>query len=104
MPETPPALMVNVPLDDLRLILENIRIAKQNARSWAEVAENLMADVKARVGDADQGTVDGKPVVRHSIRHVTRLDSKRLRAELPEPVLAPYLNTTDEHRYELLED
>jgi hypothetical protein len=98
MPETPP-----VALDDLALILENIRIAKHNARSWSEVAETLMADVKARVGEAEVGTVGGEPVVRHSVRTVTRLDSKRLRAELPEPVLAPYLNVSTEHRYELVE-
>ena len=98
MPETPP-----VELDDLAGILENIRIAKHNAQSWREVAETLMADVKARVGEAEVGTVGGQPVVRHSTRTVTRVDAKRLRAELPEPVLAPYLNVTTEHRYELVE-
>lgn len=102
MPETPPIVVV---LDDLRADVEAVRVARAKARAWTEIADTAMAKIKARVGEAaDQGTVDGKPVVRHGIREVTRVDSKRLRADLPAEVLAPYLNTTVEHRYELLED
>jgi len=102
MPETPPIVVV---LDDLRADFEAVRVAKAKAKAWTEIADAALEKIKAAVGEtAEQGTIDGKPVVRHSVREVTRLDSKRLRADLPETVLAPYLKTTSEHRYDLLEN
>jgi len=101
MPETPPQ---RIPLDDLADDVDLVRRARQLARQWSELADTTMAKIKEAVGDAEEATVNGRPAVRHSTRTVTRLDSKRLRADLPEDVLAPYVNVTTEHRYELLED
>lgn len=95
--------MPAVQLDDLANDLETVRQAREKAKAWSTMADTLMAQIKDRIGDAEEATIAGVPVVRHSTRTVTRLDSKRLRAELPEPVLAPYLNTTTEHRYDLLD-
>lgn len=99
MPETPP-----VPLDHLAADRAAYLAAKANAKSWSLVADVHLEIIKAALPDVGEGTIDGKPVLRHSTREVTRVDSKRLRADLPVEVLAPYLNTTVEHRYELLED
>ena len=99
MPETP-----RVPLDDLADDIDLVRRAKALARQWTELADTTLARIKEAVGEAEEATVNGRPAVRHSIRMVTRVDSKRLRADLPTEVLAPYLTTTPEHRYELLED
>lgn len=102
MPQTPPVVVV---LDDLRADVEAVRVARAKAKAWTDIANTAMDKIKARVGEAaEQGTIDGKPVVRHGIREVTRVDAKRLRADLPAEVLAPYMTTTVEHRYELLED
>lgn len=88
--------------DDLAEDWETVRQAKALARQWAELADTVMARIKERLGEAEELTIGGRPAVRHSTRTVTRLDTKRLRADLPEPVLAPYLNVTTEHRYELI--
>lgn len=96
--------MPKIEIDHLAATLDQIREAKARAKQWSTIADVLMADVKDAVGEAEEATIDGRPVVRHSVRQVTRLDTKALRAEIPEAVLAPYLKTTDEHRYELLED
>jgi hypothetical protein len=101
MPETPP---IRVDIAALADDLELVRKARQLAAQWKELAENTMARIKDAIGEAEEATIDGKPVVRHSTRTVTRVDSKRLRADLPAEVLAPYLNITTEHRYELEEN
>lgn len=101
MPETPGLV---VPLDSLRADREAVQLARQRAKAWTEIADAAMEKIKAALPDVGEGTIDGKPVVRHSTREVTRVNSKALRADLPEAVLAPYLTTTIEHRYELLED
>lgn len=93
-----------VAVDDLAKDWETVRLAKAKARAWTEIAESAMAKIKDRVGDADEATIAGRPVIRHSTRTVTRLDTKMLRAEIPEPVLAPYLRTTTEHRYDVIEE
>lgn len=101
MPETPD--LSPVVLDDLAQTLQTVHIARAKAKEWTLIADAAMAEIKERVGDAPEATIGGQSVVKHSTRTVTRLDSKRLRAELPEPVLAPYLNVTTEHRYDLVE-
>lgn len=96
MPET------TVPLDDLATQFAALRQAKALAKQWAGVADTLLDDIKERLGEAGEGTVNGQPAIRRTERTVTRLDTKTLRAEIPEPVLAPYLKTTTEIRYDLL--
>ena len=91
-----------VPIDDLADDLETIRQAKAKAKEWTLLADVLMALVKERIGPAAEATVSGRPVVRRSERQVTRLDTKTLRAEVPADVLAPYLTTTTEVRYEMV--
>lgn len=91
-----------VRLDDLADTLESVRQAKALAKQWSDLADTLMAQIKDRIGEATEATIDGQPVVRRSQRTVTRLDTKALRADIPAEVLAPYVRETVESRYELV--
>lgn len=90
--------------DPLAKDWETVRMARARAKEWTQLADLAMGQLKERVGDADQVTINGRPAVRRSERTVTRVDAKALRADLPEEVLAPYLRTSVETRYDLLED
>lgn len=91
-------------IDDMANTWEVLVLAKAKVREWELIAKAAMDDIKARIGDAEEAVIDGRPAIRHSTREVTRVDTKALRAEVPAEVLAPYLRTTTEHRYDLLED
>lgn len=94
----------SVNLDDLASTWRTVQMARAKAKEWTSIADAAMATIKEHVGEAETGTIAGRVAIRHTTRTVTRVDSKKLRAELPEPVLAPYLNTTTEHRYELVDE
>lgn len=91
-----------VRLDDLAVQFDALRQAKALAKQWSDLATKLLDDIKEHLGEAAEGTVNDRPAIRRTERTVTRLDTKALRAEIPEPVLAPYLKTTVETRYDLL--
>lgn len=88
---------------NLAELWRTVQVAKAKAKSWTTIADAALDDIKNAMGEAAQATIAGKPVLRHTTRDVTRLDQKKLRADLPTEVLAPYLKTTTEHRYETVE-
>lgn len=77
----------------LRAIIEREQWAQTKEMAEAEV-ERLSNVVRIHIGDAEQ-LVDatGKKLASWKFQDTTRLDTKALRAELPE-LVAPYLNTT----------
>jgi hypothetical protein len=90
-----------IAMDDLAQTRIAVIHAKAKAKEWTQIAEAGMTAIKERLADADEGTIDGRPVVRRVVRTVTRVNAKALRADLPPEVLAPYLTTNTETRYEL---
>jgi predicted phage-related endonuclease len=99
-----------VVIDDLADQLQTSRLAKAEIQklkaeieTWESVKEAADEAVKNRLGDNEVGTVGGRTAVvwKHHVK--TRVDVKRLRAEIPPEVIDPYLITTTERRFEIKE-
>lgn len=81
-------------LTNLAAEVESLRVARLNIAKWNEVKEAMEERIKEAMGDEPEGTIDGHTVITYkpSEPGVT-LDVKKLQAELPAAVLAPYLMT-----------
>lgn len=90
-----------VDISDLADDRETLRLAKAEMAKWKDVADAAAAKIQERLGDAEVAVIDGRPVATWKRREVTRVDVKTLRADVPAEVLAPYLKTTTERRFEL---
>jgi predicted phage-related endonuclease len=90
-----------VEIDDLADQLETVRLAKAEIEKWKSVKEAAEEAVKNRLGDNEVGTVGGRHAVEWKHHVKTRVDVKRLRAEIPPEVIDPYLITTTERRFEI---
>jgi hypothetical protein len=58
--------------------------AKKNAAYWAKECEKLDKKMGIKVGDADQGTVDGAMVVRHMRYTQSRFDQEKFKEAYPD--------------------
>lgn len=78
--------------------LEAWRQAKAEAAKWKDVITALEERLAVAFGSDDKGYIDGRLVLTNTWKTVTRFDTKRLRADLPEEVLAPYLAEPKQER------
>lgn len=83
-----------VPIDPLHDHLQAYLNASRRIEEWKEVQAEARAAIEAALGEAEVGTVAGRKAVTWSRAERTSLDTKRLQADLPATVLAPYLRTT----------
>lgn len=89
----------SVPLDHLAERWAMLRYASAKAKEWSDIAKEARADIEEALGDAETGTIDGKPVVRFYWRKTRRLNQAALKADHPE-VIAAYTTPTEERRFE----
>jgi hypothetical protein len=78
--------------------LEAWRQAKAEAAKWKDVITALEERLSHALGDDDKGYIGDRLVLTNTWKTVTRFDAKRLRADLPEEVLAPYLADPKQER------
>lgn len=83
-----------VQLDSLREHLNAYSLAAAEIEKWKGVQAAARARIEEALGEAEVGTIDGQRAVTWTHSERTTLDAKRLQAELPADVLAPYMRTT----------
>ena len=77
--------------------------AKAKIREWSEKADIAAEQIKAQLGDAQVGLVNGRETVRYTVVETTRLDTKKLREVLSDEVLAPFETTSTSRRFTLVD-
>lgn len=106
----PAAAPPSVPVDDLVDALATFRLAKaelaklkEASTQWEGVRDSARRRIEDRLGDVEEGTVDGRTVVKFPHREVWRVDATKLRAELTDDVLKAqgYLKRSVERRFEV---
>jgi putative phage-type endonuclease len=65
-------------------MLRRLAYARKQEKAYHGDAEALSAQILFELGDVQDGTIDGKLVVHAPVVHASDIDTKRLRAELPE--------------------
>lgn len=83
-----------VNLDGFRDLVNAASLAAAEIEKWKGIQEQARAAIQAALGDAEVGTVDGVKAVTWTTSERTSVDTKRLQADLPPEVLAPYQRTT----------
>lgn len=85
---------VPVSLDGLRDHLSAYSLAAAEIEKWKGIQAAARARIEDALGDAEVGTVDGVKAVTWTHSERISLDTKRLQADLPADVLAPYTRIT----------
>lgn len=94
-----------VDLDPTAIAFLNAFIeAKAKVKEWQEKADIAGEQVKASLGDAEIGLVNGKESVRWSTVESRRVDVKKLRELLPEETVAALETVTISRRFSVVEE
>lgn len=83
-----------VALDDLRDQLNTYSLAAAEIEKWKAIQTSARQAIEAALGEAEVGTVAGVKAVTWARSERTTLDTRKLQADLPAEVLAPYMRTT----------
>jgi predicted phage-related endonuclease len=83
-----------VQLDGLREHLNAYSLAAAEIEKWKGIQAQARAAIETALGENEVGTIDGQRAVTWTHSERTTIDTKRLQAELPAEVLAPYTRTT----------
>jgi uncharacterized protein YbjT (DUF2867 family) len=102
--EAPPAAPPAVALDDLAAAITAFVTAEANIRQWTEVRDGWRRLIEARIGDAEVGTVAGRPRVRRTRYIERRLNTPRLRELVAPDLIAACTVTSERTRFSLVED
>lgn len=86
----------SVVVDDMVIALDEWRDAKTAIKRTARIRDEAAAEIKARLGEAEEGTVEGARAVSWRTQSRTALDEDQLKADHPE-LVKQYQKTT-EHR------
>ncbi|MBA2559945.1 MAG: hypothetical protein H0V07_08670 [Propionibacteriales bacterium] len=68
--------------------------AKAESDRWAEIAAAARRNVEEAMGAAEVGLVDGRKALTWSFVERTTVDTKKLRDDLGDDALEPYMRTT----------
>ncbi|GAA0632479.1 hypothetical protein GCM10010174_61930 [Kutzneria viridogrisea] len=93
---------LTTPVDSVADWIAAYRHAHANAEQWSELANRAKEKVTAALGDAEIGTIDGKPAVRYTIVHKRRLNTTKLREQHPDLVDA-FTTPAAERRFSLID-
>ncbi|AER26351.1 hypothetical protein FIONNBHARTH_60 [Mycobacterium phage Fionnbharth] len=88
-------------LSHVRQHVELLRHVKAEKAKLSEIEKAARAVVEEALGDAEEGTIDGQPVVRNKFVKSNRLDQKLLASLHPE-VLAECKTVIESRRFEVL--
>jgi predicted phage-related endonuclease len=97
--------IVKVDANPIARLIERYKRAKEVERMGKETAEECRAEIASYLEsqDAEYGTINGRLAVRWRTVVTRRVDTKRLREELP-MVAEDFTKETESQRMELLED
>lgn len=83
--------------------VETIRLADAEITKWKAVKEAAVEKVKAALGDAEEGTIDGHTVVSYAPHVRTDMDTKRLRDEIPQAIWKVYMRSSVVRPFKLVD-
>lgn len=91
-------------VDSLAEWIMGYRRAKENAAQWNDTAEECKAKITAHLDecDAEIGTVDGEPAVKHVPVTTRRFDAKAFRHDHPE-LAEPYMLEQTSRRFTVVD-
>jgi predicted phage-related endonuclease len=92
-----------VPIDELAQWIDVYRGARAEADKWGELADRARERITEALGEAEIGTIGGKPAVRHTIVQRSQLRSAKLRAEYPE-ICDAFTVSTTQRRFTLVDN
>jgi hypothetical protein len=95
--------MTNVDLEKVRDQVELLRWTKVRQAELKELEAAARDDVENIMGNADTGTLDGKPVIKWSTYKKRQLNQKMMREEIAE-IAEAYTELIDVRRFELVDD
>ena len=78
--------------------------AKAKIKEWQEKADIAQEQVKAALGDAEIGLVNGREAVRWTTVESSRIDIKKIRELLPEDLVSKLETTTVTRRFTIVEE
>jgi predicted phage-related endonuclease len=78
--------------------------ARAKVKEWEEKADIAAEQVKAALGDAQIGLVNGKEAVRWTVVESKRIDAKKVRELLPENLWEKFETATVSRRFTIIED
>jgi hypothetical protein len=76
--------------------------AKAKVKEWSERADLASEQVKAAMGRSEIGLVNGREAVRWVTVETHRIDTKRIREELPADLIAKLERTTISRRFTIV--
>lgn len=87
----------------MAMLVEDLRVATAQRAKWAQREDELKAAIQDRLGEEENGTVAGKPVVawRWHVRH--SFDQKALKSTRPE-VYRDFMVTSRYRIFNLIEE
>ena len=77
--------------------------AKAKVKEWSERADIYAEQIKAQLGDAEIGLINGKESVRWTSVISERVDVKKLREVIPAETLAPFVVETVSRRFTIVD-
>ena len=78
--------------------------AKAKAKEWNEKADIYAEQVKAALGDAEIGLVNGRESVRWTTVETHRIDTKRIRELLPPEMVEKLETVTISKRFSIVDE
>jgi len=78
--------------------------AKAKMKEWQEKADIAAEQVKASLGDAEIGLVNGRESVRWTSVETTRIDAKKCRELLPADIVAKIESVTISRRFSIIDE
>ncbi|ADD43858.1 hypothetical protein [Stackebrandtia nassauensis] len=101
--QNPPTDPAPVALDDCGALVSSLRHAEAMAAQWSDAAAELRRVLIERLGDAELGTINGHPAVRHTTYRDTRVSTKMLRELAPADLIERCTTTTTRRRFTLVD-
>jgi len=78
--------------------------AKAKVKEWTEKADLMAEQIKAALGDAEIGLVNGREAIRWTTVEARRVDVKKLREMFPSDVVEKLETVTVSRRFTVVED
>jgi predicted phage-related endonuclease len=88
-------------LEDLRGQVEIVKYCKTKTAELKELQDKAVDEIKAAMGEAENGMLDGEPVIRWDHQKRVSLDQKALKDERPE-IAAEFMVATEVRRFQVL--
>lgn len=96
--------MTEQSIDDLATWLDAYRHADTQIKQWTETKNDIRARITTALGEAETGTIAGRPAVRWTKVESSRLDVKKAKELLPAQVIAAITTVSTSRRFTLVED